>query len=362
LRRLNQSIELPESGKYSAGLRSLVSYALTPDAATRPSFTDVLEHEFLTNTEESHPTRILRELVQVYYSWLYGGGQRASLFMPGGATAGDIPGSLTTSDEEWNFSATDHFENRMSTVLNIPDFPDYSDYSSYSDRSEMQHKEGDSTPKAINTAATGELSPEEKANFEERVRRGADLSNIFDQNKPNYEYVTKTDFIPIQQRRVTDLPLRAMSEERPYSIANQVIDLGDFDSSNYASASQAKDERFKLADAATIKNIRGTSKLYSDVATPAIMTSKPSKSTNQAPIAANDPPRPATPDFAFPPKEWNTKDEEASNKAENAGPPRARDAAKHKTMEWSFASAMSEAQADDNTTTTTTTTKPSPNL
>ena len=335
MRRLNQSIELPENGNYSSGLRSLVSYTLTPDAATRPSFSDVLAHEYLTSTEKSHPTTILSELVKVYYSWLYGGGQRASLFMPGGAVAGDTPGSLTTSDEDWNFSSTVTFENRMSTVLNIPDFSDLSD---------MPSLEGDSTPKALKAAS--ELSPEEKANFEERVRRGADLSNNFDPNKPNYEYVTKQDFIPIQQRRASDLPLRAMSEERPYSIANQVIDLGDFDSSNYAVVSQAKDEKIKLADAATIKANRGNSRLFPEVHTPETMTAKPSMSAIEGSTITNNPLRPTTQDFSFPPKEWNTQDkpDEAAETVEMSKP---RDPAKHKTMEWSFASAMSEAQTDD---------------
>ncbi len=338
MRRLHQSIELPENGSYSSGLRSLVSYTLTPDAAARPSFSDVLTHECLANTEESHPTSILSELVKVYYSWLYGGGQRASLFMPGGAAAGEIPGSLTTSDEDWNFSASEKFENRMSTVLNIPDISDLTQYYSMED---------DSTPKAQKAAATGDLSAEDKANFEERVLRGADLSNIFDQNKPDYNYVTKSDFIPIQQRRVSDLPLRAMAEERPYSIANQVIDLGDFDSSNYAAVTQAKDEKIKLADAATIKANRGNSKLFSDTTSSETLTAKPSTSTYDRPNpTSSETPRPATQDFSFPPKEWSTR-EQAAEEGETAEASQPRDPAKHNTMEWSFASAMSEAEKDE---------------
>lgn len=331
MRRLNQSIDLPESGNHSSALRSLVSYTLTTDPRTRPSFNDVLEHEFLVNTEETYPTTILSELVKVYYRWLYAGGQRASLFMPGGAVAGDTPGSLTTLDEEWNFSATDKFENRMSTVLNIPDF---------SDLPTTTQPEGDSTPRAQKATDTSDISAEEKANFEERVRRGADLSNIFDPDKPDYEYVTKTDFVPIQKRRVSDLPLRAMSEERPYSIANQVIDLGDFDSSNYAAVSQAKDEKIKLADAATIRANRSNSKLYLDTPASETSTTKPSTLFSGATLTTSiDQPRPATPDFSFPPKEWNEPSKEAET-GESSKP-------KHKTMEWSFASAMSEAQEGD---------------
>ena len=106
MRRLNKPIELPENENFPEALQSLVSYTLTPDAKNRPSMREVLEHKYLANTEESHPTRILTELVNVYYTWLHGGGQRASLFIKGGAAVSEAPGALSTSDDEWNFSTT----------------------------------------------------------------------------------------------------------------------------------------------------------------------------------------------------------------------------------------------------------------
>ena len=332
MRRMNQSIELPDNGDYSAGLQSLVSFALTPDAATRPSFGDVLKHEYLADTEKSHPTAILSELVKTYYGWLYGGGHRASLFMAGGAPAaganGEAAGAWTTADDEWNFSASDTFEHRMSTVLNIPNI---------SDLAEPRWSEtGDLTPRPNPVLDGGQLTAEAQANFEERVRRGADLSNIFDQNKPKYEYVTKQDFVPVELRRVSDLPLRAMSEERPYSIANQVIDLGDFDSSNYYPANNAKEEKIKLVDAAIIKANRGNSKLYSDGGLSGALTARPSTA-----------PRPPTGEFVFPPTEWTNTYKASDHQDESATAPKLRDPTKHKTMEWSFATAISEAQLGD---------------
>ena len=87
MRRLKQAIALPEDEDFSDDLRALVSYTLSPDVASRPSMKDVLKHDFLKETEETHPTNILSELVQTYYAWLFSGGQRVSLFMPGGAAA-----------------------------------------------------------------------------------------------------------------------------------------------------------------------------------------------------------------------------------------------------------------------------------
>ena len=101
----------------------------------------------------------------------------------------------------------------------------------------------------------------QKQNFESRVQRGADLSNLFDQEAPEYEYKVKQDFVPlIEQRRVSDLPFRAMSDDRPSSIASNVIDLGDFDSDDYAIAVTRKEDTIQLADAATIRARRSDSK------------------------------------------------------------------------------------------------------
>ena len=200
--------------------------------------------------------QILTELVNLYYTWLHGGGQRASLFIKGGAAVSDSPGALSTADDEWNFSTTIDFEKRISSILDIDiDIPELSE------PSDLQSHGGEATPKAIEDSTPEpqgqEMTEAQKANFEARVRRGADLSNVFDLNKPNYEYKTKTDFRPIQERRVSDLPLRVMAEDRPPSIASNEIDLGDFDSSNYATVAPLT----KLIDASTIRAKRGDLKL-----------------------------------------------------------------------------------------------------
>ncbi|KAK5275096.1 hypothetical protein LTR40_013648, partial [Exophiala xenobiotica] len=67
MRRLKESIALPQDQDFSDELRSLVSSTLTPDVASRPGMVKVLQHDFLKDTEETYPTSILSELVLTYY-------------------------------------------------------------------------------------------------------------------------------------------------------------------------------------------------------------------------------------------------------------------------------------------------------
>ena len=345
MRRLNKAIELPESGGFPENLRSLVSFTLSPNAANRPSMTQVLDHDYLRDTEHTHPTSGLSELVNDYYSWLWSGGQRTSLFMKGGAVVSDAPGSLTTPDDEWNFSTTVDYEKRISKILDVPEIIE---------PSSVQSPEGEVTPKAlkenVSSLLMNERTATQQANFEARVQRGADLSNIFDQNKPTYEYKTKHDFVPIPEpqmaRRASDLPLRAMAEDRPSSIASNVIDLGDFDSSNYATVAPTKEETIRLADAATIRAKRGDSKLYKEDSNTDIpkITRTPSAEGDYPDVAQHDGPDDQS--FSFPPNSWK-KDESnvATTSTEDTSTvkkPKAR-----QTMEWSFDEAMSDVEKDE---------------
>jgi serine/threonine protein kinase len=352
MRRLKQSIALPESEQFSDGLRDLVKFALSPEVTTRPSMKDVLEHHYLKETEDTHPTSDLTELVQNYYAWLFGGGQRVSLFMPGGAPAAatEDPDAQIHDSDEWNFSTTQDFERRLSTVLNIPDLSDLSAESG-----------GDDTPRGL--PANTELSPPreltaaQKANFEARVNRGAaDLSNLFDQSGPAYEYKTKNDFIPVPeqtsgQRRISDLPFRAMAEDRPSSIASNVIDLGDFDQEDYAVApprtddniqttyadTSMKEQTIRLADAATLRQKRADSKGPRDPTTQNLTARRDSsvdadRDAMSTGIAAQD--------FASAQEDWASG---AQNKQ-----PSLQEAAEitsnktRATMDWSFATAMAD--------------------
>jgi hypothetical protein len=350
MRRLKESIALPQDQDFSDELRSLVSSTLTPDVASRPGMVKVLQHDFLKDTEETYPTSILSELVLTYYKWANLGGQRVSLFMPGGAAAAsteDLDADPESADE-WNFSMTEGFERRASAILEIPDF---------SDLSINEAMEGEDTPRGLAKASAGlplkEMTAVQKANFEARVQRGADLSNLFDPNKPAYEYQTKTDFIPIpEQRRISDLPFRAMAEDRPSSIASNVIDLGDFDESDYAVVTAPKtddtiqttyagtpmrEETIRLADASTLREKRANSKGPREP----INQSLTARRTSSA-EAEELPSTTSTHDFAITQEEWTVK---GKNRAPELQEPAEITSSRpgHATMDWSFASAMSEA-------------------
>lgn len=269
MRRLKQSIGLPEKDgmNFSDGLKSLVKFALNPDAASRPSMYDILQHDFLAETEEKYPTSSLTELVQQYYAWLFGGGQRVSLFMAGGAAAAaEMDEFGATMTEEWNFSMTQEFEKRVSMILEIPDM---------SDLDRFEYGEGETTPRAPSVAKMGSRSPDtpmtatERANFELRVQRGEGLASLFDRHAPVYEYRQKKDFVPFREpaNRTSDLPFRAMAEDRPISTASISIDLGDFDEEDYAIAAPRADDRIQTTYAAATPQKEEPAFILPDAAT-----------------------------------------------------------------------------------------------
>ncbi|KAJ9661810.1 hypothetical protein H2198_001775 [Neophaeococcomyces mojaviensis] len=350
MRRLKQSIGLPdkENMNFSDGLKSLVKFALNPDAASRPSMHDILQHDFLLDTEEEYPTSSLTELVQHYYAWLFGGGQRVSLFIPGGAAAAsEVSDEFgATMAEEWNFSMTQDFEKRVSAILEIPDLSTFSDF---------ELGEGEVTPRGPAPPGTSNfpslqepMTVTQKANFELRVERGAGLNNLFNPQQPAYEYKTKRDFVPIREsvNRTSDLPFRAMSEERPTSIASVAIDLGDFDEEDYAMAAprtgeiktsfatptpKQEEPAFILPDAATIRAKRADSK-------------EPKESSGQSLTAR----RASSTDSISDPtaEDWTIKQELDTPQLQDAAEitptqptnrPKERD-----TMGWSFADAMKD--------------------
>ncbi|RMD41593.1 hypothetical protein DV735_g3531, partial [Chaetothyriales sp. CBS 134920] len=355
MRRLKAAVCLPEAekDKFSEGLQSLIEFVLNPDPATRPSMKEVLEHAYLISSEETHPTSWLTELVQNYYGWLYRGGQRVSLFIPGGAAAASEDPDVGIQDsDDWNFSMTQDFERRMSQMLEIPDESDLSPSTT--------SPGGDDTPKQ---AKTGQPSPPrtltaaQRANFEMRVNRGAaDLSNLFDQSAPAYEYKAKTDFVPIPEpRRISDLPFRAMAEERPSSIASNVIDLGDFDQADYAAAAPRTDdnihvqtayaapikgETIRLADASTLRQKRADSKGPRDTVPP-LLTIRRANSVDDGTSRPSDV---AVSDFASAQLDnWPIMSKPKTTGlspafGEEDTPSGSRPG--HATMDWSFSSAM----------------------
>ncbi|KAL8774796.1 MAG: hypothetical protein Q9209_000735 [Squamulea sp. 1 TL-2023] len=106
---LKRSAPTLKEKDFSDGLVDLIDFIMKSSPQERPSMQAVLNHNYLFDTESKFPTRSLANLVKMYYRWEYSGGQRSSLFMPGGAEAASYP-TLADNDEEWNFSTTVNFD------------------------------------------------------------------------------------------------------------------------------------------------------------------------------------------------------------------------------------------------------------
>ncbi|KAL8920942.1 MAG: hypothetical protein Q9208_005968 [Pyrenodesmia sp. 3 TL-2023] len=106
---LKRSAPTLKQKDFSNGLVDLVEFIMKTSPQDRPSMEAILQHPYLLDTEENYPTHSLADLVKMYYRWEYSGGQRLSLFMPGGAEAAAFP-TIGDDDGEWNFSTTMNFD------------------------------------------------------------------------------------------------------------------------------------------------------------------------------------------------------------------------------------------------------------
>lgn len=326
-RQLNRFPPKLDGDAYPEGLRALVSFVLDSDPRTRPSMQLILEHPFIAESRETHPTASLGELVKTYYQWLQKGGQRASLFNPGGAAHAEMPedNSALTGDE-WNFSTTANFEKRYSLV----NFDELS--------ASLAEMEAELTPNASPPSRSFEeprdlgvdMSFEEQANFDERVKRGAAaMEGLFDGEKPMYRYETKNDFVPIEQQSSSDLPLRTDTDRSSVTSTFIDINLGAYDSSHYAAGVGAP-APFQLADADTIRANRSSNRLTRHLS---VVTSE-SQEPDEYPVPRG--PRPPTMEWTFPSSmQPSGGDADASEEGEDDSFVGDRDE-KRDTREWKF--------------------------
>ncbi|KAK2806355.1 hypothetical protein FQN51_007399 [Onygenales sp. PD_10] len=311
-RQLNRYPPKLEGDGYSDGLRSLVGFSLDSDPQIRPTMQTILQHPYIAESAESYPTSSLSELVRIYYQWAQRGGQRISLFNPGGAAAAELPGDEDSLDrEDWNFSTTDGFERRFSLI----DFDQLS--------ASLADLENDITPTVpqpsgdtFDDTRDTVLTAEEQANFDERVKRGAAaMEGLFDDQKPDYRYETKNDFVPVEQnqRLSSDLPLRTTTDRS--SVTSTFIDLSldSFDANHYAAGSASNYPPFQLADADTIRANRSSSRLTRN-------SSNSSASTNSGEYQPPRGPRPPTMEWTFASAMAADTSDEADNHQDETGP------------------------------------------
>lgn len=255
-----------ENSEFSEGLVGLVAFVLESNPADRPSMEQVLQHPYIKDSEESHPTASLAELVKIYYRWEHSGGQRQSLFFNAGAAAVEFPPALEEEDD-WNFSTTANFEQELE---------DFSlDLDSAKDALKTHPGDSLGAPPSIvipgihskdpadassqsseHRTPTGDRTLLAKLNTEERVKRGEQaLIGLFNEKKPPYEYKVKSDFVeqkavptvgkPLPRTR-SDLPLRDESVQS--SVYRKEIDT-----EHLRSASFDTTPNIDLANVGTIK-------------------------------------------------------------------------------------------------------------
>lgn len=102
-----------QGDEYSDGLRDFVAFCLNNDPKARPTAEQILQHPYIADTERTHPTKSLVAMIERYTMWEFKGGQRTSLFNPGGAAAPVGPGEdedeSANDVDDWNFSTSASF-------------------------------------------------------------------------------------------------------------------------------------------------------------------------------------------------------------------------------------------------------------
>ncbi|KAI9720015.1 MAG: hypothetical protein M1812_003141 [Candelaria pacifica] len=226
-----------EGGSYSSTLREFVAYCLEERPDDRPSMESIQKQPYIFNTAKKNPTRSLKELVEKYARWEKSGGQRASLFQPGGAAAADTPDQ--PEDDVWNFSTTADFDLNLDRPGNSP----------------LDSPVSLSRDQSRKPSTSSVLSQEDKAKNEQRVLRGGlAMGALFDENAAPYEYQIKDQMC----QQMSDLRLRNDTERS--SIRDTQIDLGEYDSEGGYSSIPNLD----LANVPTIKASRNAQRFMAD--------------------------------------------------------------------------------------------------
>lgn len=351
--------------QHSEGLSDLVAFVLEAKPADRPSMQQVLQHPYIAKSEDTHPTESLTELVKLYYRWEHSGGQRQSLFINAGAAAAEFPSTLNDEDH-WNFSTTSNFQkeldkssftpnttadtstinldNALETSSNHTTDPFYDNRSNLptivipGNSSEYHTEMADELSET--PTPTGDLSPIDKLNHEERVKRGEKaLQGLFNEGQNPYEYKVKADFVeqktvptmggplgkPLSRTR-SDLPLRDESVQS--SVYRKELDANQLRSASYDTT-----PNIDLANVGTIKANRMNRFIEN--------MSQGDKVDSTSYYGENlDEDKRATKEWTFPEAMYNDA------KGKESGPSGAYHDPKRATIEWGFPPEMQAGRKD----------------
>ncbi|ODA78320.1 hypothetical protein RJ55_05701 [Drechmeria coniospora] len=210
---LKQQTPRLEGDRYSPGLRDIVAYCLQKDPTKRPTIEQLQLHKYISNTEDTHPTSSLYHLVRGFRMWESQGGDRRSLFSAGGAQGLAEMASTALSNDEWNFSTTDTFDQQ---VLDNGDAQDvYDVYGSNVDFSQQAFEETWRPPKGKPRRRPPPQLPSVRV----------PLEKVFDPDTiSNYEDNSRAYYGKLFQPPASDLPLRNDSTP-PTDVRESLIDL-----------------------------------------------------------------------------------------------------------------------------------------
>ena len=250
--------------EYPKELCDFVEFVAQPNSEDRPSLQAILEHPYIRDTEESHPTSMLQDLVDRFVSWSFGGGQRTSLFDPAGAQAfSNFARNNSDEDVDFIFStardligevdpAYDPFDDPTSNLPLNPSFTIQPADSTY--LHENLDNLASDPPDDLTSKPASHISQrsydQDDPSMERRVERGGQaLGAIFNEREGPYEYGVRSGDMPLDKpilsRAKSDLPLRNVGEQS--DLARKEVDFNE-------SAPSRSD--VELADADTIKQKR----------------------------------------------------------------------------------------------------------
>ncbi|KAI4598448.1 hypothetical protein KJ359_002858 [Pestalotiopsis sp. 9143b] len=112
---LREHLPRLDGPQYSDDLKSLVAFCLVESPKHRPTIVQVKNHPYIKGTEDRYPSSSLASLVRAYKLWEDRGGSRKSLFNPliGAQGPSDVDLASTSLADEWNFSTTLAFDERI---------------------------------------------------------------------------------------------------------------------------------------------------------------------------------------------------------------------------------------------------------
>jgi len=206
---------------YSEGLRDFVAFCLNNDPKARPTAEEILQHPYIADTEQTHPTNSLIALIERYTMWEFKGGQRASLFNPGGAAApvgADELEEDSGNDFDWNFSLSEGFNQSFTRrysqmMLNgLDGLP--------------EDAPGDSGLPQLETKNLTVFEQIQREHKEKSATRGEQhLERLFNPESKPYEMHAASTMPQSPPEVVSDLPLRSTAESTAMRESTIMIDL-----------------------------------------------------------------------------------------------------------------------------------------